>query len=110
MYPQSSSEKQTFNFFLMQKMFLQGKSACLQIIELVMERKYLPAIVFSFSKKECEFYAKQVFKLRFNSGQFCDKFQFMCKKLKELLKTQFNMHCNILPFNFIVRLKIMKKV
>ncbi|XP_076812190.1 exosome RNA helicase MTR4-like [Clavelina lepadiformis] len=48
---------------------MQGKSACVQIVELVMERKFLPAIVFSFSKKECEFYAKQVSKLAFNSGE-----------------------------------------
>uniref|UniRef100_H2ZE16 RNA helicase n=1 Tax=Ciona savignyi TaxID=51511 RepID=H2ZE16_CIOSA len=45
----------------------RGKSGCVQIIELVMERKFLPAIVFSFSKKECEFYANQVLKLKFNS-------------------------------------------
>uniref|UniRef100_H2ZE10 RNA helicase n=1 Tax=Ciona savignyi TaxID=51511 RepID=H2ZE10_CIOSA len=46
---------------------VNGKSGCVQIIELVMERKFLPAIVFSFSKKECEFYANQVLKLKFNS-------------------------------------------
>ena len=48
---------------------VKGKSACLQIVELVMEKRYLPAIVFSFSKKECEFYAKQVNKLKFNSEE-----------------------------------------
>ena len=31
--------------------FDQGKSACVQIVELILERKFLPAIVFSFSKK-----------------------------------------------------------
>ena len=48
---------------------VKGSSACLQIVELVMEKNFLPAIVFSFSKKECEFYAKQVFKLKFNAEE-----------------------------------------
>nr|XP_002131169.1 exosome RNA helicase MTR4 [Ciona intestinalis] len=47
----------------------RGKSGCIQIVELIMERKFLPAIVFSFSKKECEFYANQVQKLKFNSTE-----------------------------------------
>nr|CAB3266089.1 superkiller viralicidic activity 2-like 2 [Phallusia mammillata] len=47
----------------------QGKSACVQIVELILERKFLPAIVFSFSKKECEFYAKQVFRMEFNTAE-----------------------------------------
>uniref|UniRef100_H2ZE12 RNA helicase n=1 Tax=Ciona savignyi TaxID=51511 RepID=H2ZE12_CIOSA len=53
--------------YLNSENIVNGKSGCVQIIELVMERKFLPAIVFSFSKKECEFYANQVLKLKFNS-------------------------------------------
>jgi len=45
------------------------KTACHQIIQLVKERGYLPAIVFSFSKRECEFYAKTLTKVGFNNGE-----------------------------------------
>jgi len=48
---------------------VKAQSACEQIIELIKRKKYLPAIVFSFSKKECEFYAKSVAKIRFNQPE-----------------------------------------
>ena len=35
---------------------------------MIMERKFQPVIVFSFSKKECEAYALQMSKLDFNTG------------------------------------------
>jgi len=44
-----------------------GKSTCFEIIELIKEKGYLPAIIFSFSKRECEFYAKTVCKINFNT-------------------------------------------
>lgn len=47
----------------------QGKSACYQIVEMIKQRSYLPAIVFSFSKKECEFYAKTVSRIVFNTKE-----------------------------------------
>lgn len=46
-----------------------GDSSCLKIVKMIMERNLQPVIVFSFSKKECEFYAMQVSKLDFNSAE-----------------------------------------
>lgn len=46
-----------------------GGSSCFKIIKMVMERNFSPVIVFSFSKKECEFYALQMAKLDFNSTE-----------------------------------------
>lgn len=42
---------------------------CHKIISLIMERNLAPAIIFSFSKKECELYAKQISSLDFNTKQ-----------------------------------------
>jgi len=41
----------------------------LSIIQMIMQRNYDPAIVFSFSKKDCEKYAAQCSKLSFNSPE-----------------------------------------
>ena len=35
---------------------------------MILERKFAPVIVFSFSKKDCEAYAMQMTKLDFNTG------------------------------------------
>ena len=40
---------------------------------MIMERKFQPVIVFSFSKKECEAYALQMSKLDFNTGANLNK-------------------------------------
>lgn len=46
----------------------EGKeTACLKIVRMVMEKNLAPAIIFSFSKKECEIYAMQIAKLDFNT-------------------------------------------
>lgn len=45
----------------------QGNSDLYKIVKMIMERSFQPVIVFSFSKKECEFYALQTAKLDFNS-------------------------------------------
>jgi len=44
-------------------------SACQQVIDIIKRKKYLPAIVFSFSKKDCESYAKSISKIRFNDAK-----------------------------------------
>ena len=36
---------------------------------MILERKFAPVIVFSFSKKDCEAYAMQMTKLDFNTGE-----------------------------------------
>mmetsp|Transcript_9153 Transcript_9153/g.17264 ORF Transcript_9153/g.17264 Transcript_9153/m.17264 type:complete len:1005 (+) Transcript_9153:245-3259(+) len=41
----------------------------MSIVQMIMQRNYDPAIVFSFSKKDCEKYAAQVSKLNFNSDE-----------------------------------------
>lgn len=47
----------------------EGKeTACLKIVRMVMEKNLAPAIIFSFSKKECEIYAMQISKLDFNTS------------------------------------------
>ncbi|XP_039272874.2 exosome RNA helicase MTR4-like [Styela clava] len=46
----------------------QGANGCFKIVKMIMERSFQPVIVFSFSKKECEFYALQTSKLDFNSA------------------------------------------
>lgn len=45
----------------------KGESNIYKIVKMIMERSMAPAIVFSFSKKECEIYAMQMAKLDFNS-------------------------------------------
>lgn len=45
-----------------------GPSNTFKIVKMIMERKFQPVIVFSFSKKECEAYALQMSKLDFNTG------------------------------------------
>jgi superfamily II RNA helicase len=45
-----------------------GSSNTFKIVKMIMERKFQPVIVFSFSKKECEAYALQMSKLDFNTG------------------------------------------
>ena len=44
-------------------------SNCFKIIKMIMEKNFSPVIVFSFSKKECEFYALQMAKMDFNSNE-----------------------------------------
>lgn len=38
-----------------------------QVVKMIMERRFAPVIVFSFSKKDCELYAMQMAKLDFNT-------------------------------------------
>ncbi|CAB4009069.1 superkiller viralicidic activity 2-like 2 [Paramuricea clavata] len=45
----------------------KGPSNTFKIVKMIMERKFQPVIVFSFSKKECEAYALQMSKLDFNT-------------------------------------------
>lgn len=45
----------------------KGESNIYKIVKMIMERNMAPAIVFSFSKKECELYAMQMAKLDFNT-------------------------------------------
>lgn len=45
-----------------------GGAGCTRIVKMIMEKDLAPVIVFSFSKRECEEYAKQLSKLDFNSG------------------------------------------
>uniref|UniRef100_A0A146LDJ4 Superkiller viralicidic activity 2-like 2 n=1 Tax=Lygus hesperus TaxID=30085 RepID=A0A146LDJ4_LYGHE len=48
----------------------EGKdTSCLKIVRMVMEKNLAPAIVFSFSKKDCEVYAMQIAKLDFNTNE-----------------------------------------
>ena len=47
----------------------EANSSCFKIIKMIMEKNFSPVIVFSFSKKECEFYALQMAKLDFNSNE-----------------------------------------
>jgi len=47
----------------------ESNSNCFKIIKMIMEKNFAPVIVFSFSKKECEFYALQMAKLDFNSTE-----------------------------------------
>lgn len=50
----------------------KGQGAgCTRIVKMTMEKGLAPVIVFSFSKRECEEYAKQLSKLDFNSGACC---------------------------------------
>lgn len=44
-------------------------SSLLKIIKLIMRRNYYPVIVFSFSKRECEFNAKQLYKFDLNTDE-----------------------------------------
>ena len=50
--------------------FKNQESNCFKIVKMILERKFAPVIVFSFSKKDCEAYAMQMTKLDFNSGMF----------------------------------------
>ncbi|XP_046844163.1 exosome RNA helicase MTR4-like [Xenia sp. Carnegie-2017] len=47
----------------------KGPSNTFKIVKMIMERKFQPVIVFSFSKKECEAYALQMSKLDFNTDE-----------------------------------------
>ncbi|KAG1683081.1 Exosome RNA helicase MTR4 [Nymphon striatum] len=44
-------------------------SSCFKIVKMIMEKNFSPAIVFSFSKKDCEAYALQTAKLDFNTSE-----------------------------------------
>ncbi|KAK2724137.1 exosome RNA helicase MTR4-like [Artemia franciscana] len=44
-------------------------ASILKIVKMIQDRGFAPVIVFSFSKKECEFYATQMAKLDFNSTE-----------------------------------------
>lgn len=44
-----------------------GETNIFKIVQMIMEQSLAPAIIFSFSKKECETYATQMTKLDFNS-------------------------------------------
>ena len=48
--------------------FSDQESNCFKIVKMILERKFAPVIVFSFSKKDCEAYALQMTKLDFNTG------------------------------------------
>lgn len=45
------------------------ESSCLKLIRMIMEKNLAPALIFSFSKKDCEIYAMQVAKLDFNTTE-----------------------------------------
>ncbi len=47
----------------------KGGSDLYRIVKMIMERKYDPVIVFSFSKKDCEAYATQMARLDFNTDE-----------------------------------------
>ncbi|XP_052775260.1 exosome RNA helicase MTR4-like isoform X2 [Mya arenaria] len=49
--------------------FKQQESNCYKIVKMILERKFAPVIVFSFSKKDCEAYAMQMTKLDFNTDE-----------------------------------------
>ncbi|KAH3850420.1 hypothetical protein DPMN_092831 [Dreissena polymorpha] len=49
--------------------FKQQESNCYKIVKMILERKFAPVIVFSFSKKDCEAYAMQMTKLDFNTEE-----------------------------------------
>ena len=49
--------------------FSDQESNCFKIVKMILERKFAPVIVFSFSKKDCEAYAMQMTKLDFNTGR-----------------------------------------
>lgn len=49
-------------------MVTEQESNCFKIVKMILERKFAPVIVFSFSKKDCEAYAMQMTKLDFNTG------------------------------------------
>uniref|UniRef100_A0A336LNC0 CSON004141 protein n=1 Tax=Culicoides sonorensis TaxID=179676 RepID=A0A336LNC0_CULSO len=46
-----------------------GDTNIYKIIKMIMERKYAPVIIFSFSKKDCELYAMALKKLDFNTPE-----------------------------------------
>jgi len=48
---------------------LEPESNCYKIVKMILERKFAPVIVFSFSKKDCEAYAMQMTKLDFNTDE-----------------------------------------
>ena len=47
----------------------QGDADILRIVRMVKEKTFFPVIVFSFSRRECEEYARSVAKLNFNSTE-----------------------------------------
>ncbi|KAL3868895.1 hypothetical protein ACJMK2_041651 [Sinanodonta woodiana] len=49
--------------------FKNNESNCFKIVKMIMERKFAPVIVFSFSRKDCEAYALQMSKLDFNTEE-----------------------------------------
>lgn len=44
-----------------------GQTDIFKVVKMIMDREFAPVIVFSFSKKSCEVYAKQMTKLDFNT-------------------------------------------
>ena len=46
-----------------------GQSDLFRVVKMIMERKYDPVIIFSFSKRECESYAMQLSKLDFTTDE-----------------------------------------
>ncbi|KAL4230220.1 Exosome RNA helicase MTR4 [Mactra antiquata] len=49
--------------------FKQPENNCFKIVKMILERKFAPVIVFSFSKKDCEAYALHMTKLDFNTDE-----------------------------------------
>lgn len=47
-----------------------AKPYCAKLVKLVMDQNLEPLIVFSFSKVDCEFYATQMNKMDFNTGEW----------------------------------------
>lgn len=52
---------------MLKNFFFAGDSNVVKMIKLIMEKSFSPAIVFSFSRKECEVYALEASRLDFNS-------------------------------------------
>ncbi|VDK33765.1 unnamed protein product [Taenia asiatica] len=48
---------------------LRAATYCYKLVKLVMDQELEPLIVFSFSKKDCEFYASQLSQVDFNGGK-----------------------------------------
>lgn len=44
------------------------ETSCLKLVRMIMEKNLAPALIFSFSKKDCEIYAMQIAKLDFNTS------------------------------------------
>lgn len=61
------NKKYNVHFYVL-FMVTEQESNCFKIVKMILERKFAPVIVFSFSKKDCEAYAMQMTKLDFNTG------------------------------------------